>query len=147
MKQQQALSVLILGLFFVQQAVAWFSVPPSAMVLRSSPSVSLRATAGDNDVKDSDEDDAEEVWHPDSTHPCWQNLLDDDCSMSTVYSSNFVAGKWLKSMPCGEGIQVRARREAATYPCLDLVPAPGGCFSTLCEKLSLLLFRLITRDC
>lgn len=109
MKQQQALSVLILGLFFVQQAVAWFSVPPSAMVHRSSPSVSLRATAGDNDVNDSD-DDGEEVWHPDSTHPCWQNLLDDDCSMSTVYSASFVAGKWLKSMPCGEGIQVCARR-------------------------------------
>jgi len=38
--------------------------------------------------------------------PCWQNMLDDDCSMGDVYSSSFVAAKWIKSMPCGEGIEV-----------------------------------------
>jgi hypothetical protein len=37
--------------------------------------------------------------------PCWQNLLDDDCSMGNIYAANFVAGKWIKSMPCGEGIE------------------------------------------
>jgi hypothetical protein len=39
-------------------------------------------------------------------NPCWQNMLDDDCSMGTIYSANFVASKWIKSMPCGEGIEV-----------------------------------------
>lgn len=38
--------------------------------------------------------------------PCWQTMLDDDCSMGNIYSANFVASKWIKSMPCGEGIEV-----------------------------------------
>jgi hypothetical protein len=38
--------------------------------------------------------------------PCWQNLLDDDCSMGNIYAANFVASKWIQSMPCGEGIEV-----------------------------------------
>jgi hypothetical protein len=38
--------------------------------------------------------------------PCWQNMLDDDCSMGNIYSANFVASKWIQSMPCGEGIEV-----------------------------------------
>lgn len=38
--------------------------------------------------------------------PCWQSLFDDDCYMSAMYASNFVAGKWIQSMPCGEGIEV-----------------------------------------
>jgi hypothetical protein len=36
--------------------------------------------------------------------PCWQDLYDDDCSMSSVYSASFVAGKWIKSMPCASGL-------------------------------------------
>jgi hypothetical protein len=39
--------------------------------------------------------------------PCWQNMLDDDCSMGNIYAANFVASKWIKSMPCGEGIEAR----------------------------------------
>ena len=38
--------------------------------------------------------------------PCWQNMLDDDCSMGNIYASNFVAAEWIKSMPCGQGIEV-----------------------------------------
>jgi hypothetical protein len=38
--------------------------------------------------------------------PCWQNFLDDDCQMSNIYSSSFIAADWIKSMPCGEGIKV-----------------------------------------
>mmetsp|Transcript_26010 Transcript_26010/g.36678 ORF Transcript_26010/g.36678 Transcript_26010/m.36678 type:complete len:153 (-) Transcript_26010:177-635(-) len=39
--------------------------------------------------------------------PCWQNFYgdDDDCGMSAVYAANFVPSKWIKSMPCGEGIE------------------------------------------
>jgi hypothetical protein len=39
-------------------------------------------------------------------NPCWQDLYDDDCSMESVYSASFVAAKWIKSMPCGAGIEV-----------------------------------------
>eukprot|EP00563_Minutocellus_polymorphus_P001108 CAMPEP_0181041364 /NCGR_PEP_ID=MMETSP1070-20121207/11556_1 /TAXON_ID=265543 /ORGANISM="Minutocellus polymorphus, Strain NH13" /LENGTH=132 /DNA_ID=CAMNT_0023119463 /DNA_START=100 /DNA_END=498 /DNA_ORIENTATION=- len=40
-------------------------------------------------------------------NPCWQEVYgdgDDDCGMSTVYSSTFVAEKWIKSMPCGHDL-------------------------------------------
>mmetsp|Transcript_8397 Transcript_8397/g.12182 ORF Transcript_8397/g.12182 Transcript_8397/m.12182 type:complete len:119 (+) Transcript_8397:111-467(+) len=37
--------------------------------------------------------------------PCWQDVYDDDCSMSTVFSAGFVAADWIKKMPCGQGIQ------------------------------------------
>jgi hypothetical protein len=40
-------------------------------------------------------------------NPCWQDIYDDDCSMSNIYSANFIAGNWIKSMPCGAGIEVR----------------------------------------
>ena len=42
-------------------------------------------------------------------NPCWQDVYgdaDDDCGMSTVYSSSFVAEKWIKSMPCGHDVDV-----------------------------------------
>jgi hypothetical protein len=40
-------------------------------------------------------------------HPCWGKMLDDDCSMGDIYAANFVASKWIRSMPCGQGIEVR----------------------------------------
>ena len=40
-------------------------------------------------------------------NPCWEDLYDDDCVMSNAASASFVAADWIKSMPCGEGIQVR----------------------------------------
>uniref|UniRef100_A0A7R9WEU5 Uncharacterized protein n=1 Tax=Pseudictyota dubia TaxID=2749911 RepID=A0A7R9WEU5_9STRA len=41
----------------------------------------------------------------DKENPCWQDIYDDDCSMSTVYSASFVATEWIKSMPCAAGIE------------------------------------------
>lgn len=41
-------------------------------------------------------------------NPCWQDFYDDDCSMDHVYQASFVAGEWLKRMPCAEGLEVRA---------------------------------------
>ncbi|CAB9517858.1 expressed unknown protein [Seminavis robusta] len=42
---------------------------------------------------------------PETTEdPCWQDLYDEDCAMSSVYSASFVAGKWIKSMPCAKGL-------------------------------------------
>jgi hypothetical protein len=40
------------------------------------------------------------------TNPCWQDIYDDDCAMSTMYSASFIAKNWIKAMPCAEGIEV-----------------------------------------
>ena len=40
------------------------------------------------------------------TNPCWEDLYDDDCAMSNVYSASFVASEWIKSMPCASGVAV-----------------------------------------
>ena len=40
------------------------------------------------------------------SNPCWQDIYDDDCAMSNAFAANFVAGKWIKGMPCAEGIEV-----------------------------------------
>ncbi|KAL7580090.1 hypothetical protein ACA910_012853 [Epithemia clementina (nom. ined.)] len=37
-------------------------------------------------------------------YPCWEDLYDDDCAMSNVYSASFVASEWIKSMPCASGL-------------------------------------------
>ena len=42
----------------------------------------------------------------DTQNPCWQDIFDNDCAMSTVYSASFVAKDWIRSMPCAEGIEV-----------------------------------------
>jgi hypothetical protein len=44
--------------------------------------------------------------HAGDGNPCWQDIYDDDCSMESIYSASFVAAKWIKSMPCGAGIEV-----------------------------------------
>ena len=31
-----------------------------------------------------------------TNNPCWQDIYDDDCSMSNIYAANFVASKWIK---------------------------------------------------
>ena len=50
------------------------------------------------------------------SNPCWEDLYDDDCVMTNAASARFVAADWIKSMPCGEGIQVSER----TLECNDL---------------------------
>lgn len=42
-------------------------------------------------------------------NPCtWQDVADgEDCAMEHIYGASFVASKWLKTMPCAEGIEVR----------------------------------------
>jgi len=44
-------------------------------------------------------------------NPCWQDIYDDDCSMSNIYAASFVASKWIKSLPCGAGIRVRKQTD------------------------------------
>lgn len=62
-------------------------------------------------VSNADKSDTPGSSNVETDDPCWQNMLDDDCSMGTIYSSNFVAGDWIKSMPCGDGIEVRNNLE------------------------------------
>jgi len=38
-----------------------------------------------------------------NSNPCWQDIYDDDCSMSTIYSASFVAMDWIKDLPCAKG--------------------------------------------
>lgn len=40
-------------------------------------------------------------------NPCWEDLYDDDCAMTNAAAASFVAAEWVKSMPCGAGIEVR----------------------------------------
>lgn len=54
----------------------------------------------------SDKDITQAIELQNGDDPCWQNMLDDDCSMGNIYAANFVASKWIQSMPCGEGIEV-----------------------------------------
>ena len=35
---------------------------------------------------------------------CWQDIWNYDCAMSNIYSAAFVAGDWVKSMPCASGL-------------------------------------------
>mmetsp|Transcript_33509 Transcript_33509/g.77244 ORF Transcript_33509/g.77244 Transcript_33509/m.77244 type:complete len:101 (+) Transcript_33509:1824-2126(+) len=44
----------------------------------------------------------------DPENPCWQDIYDDDCSLTSAYSASFIASKWIKSMPCAKGIDVRS---------------------------------------
>mmetsp|Transcript_1580 Transcript_1580/g.3485 ORF Transcript_1580/g.3485 Transcript_1580/m.3485 type:complete len:125 (+) Transcript_1580:94-468(+) len=37
--------------------------------------------------------------------PCWGDMYDDDCVMENAAAAGFVAAQWIKSMPCGEGIE------------------------------------------
>jgi hypothetical protein len=39
-------------------------------------------------------------------NPCWQDIYDDDCSMSNIAAAGFVASQWIKGMPCAAGIEV-----------------------------------------
>ena len=36
--------------------------------------------------------------------PCWQEIWSYDCAMSNIYSAAFIAGDWVKSMPCASGL-------------------------------------------
>ena len=82
--------ITLLSLLQLQFAHGWTSIkyPPSTprgLMLRS-------ATA-----KSTEEE----------SNPCWQDIYDDDCAMSNAFAANFVAGNWIKGMPCAEGIEVR----------------------------------------
>ncbi len=70
---------------------AWTGLPTrTAFSARSVPGISLKSAIPSDDV--------------DVDNPCWQDIWNYDCAMSTIYSASFVANDWLKSMPCAAGI-------------------------------------------
>ncbi len=58
--------------------------------------------------KNSDQPEKEDHVHLglDPQNPCWQDIADEDCALSTAYSASFIAKDWIQSMPCAEGIAV-----------------------------------------
>jgi len=81
--------------------------------------------------------------------PCWQNFYgdDDDCGMSSVYAANFVPSKWIKSMPCGEGIEVSPNERKTFYESKSLTPKSKSL--TLCHFLFCMSvhFNILTNLC
>jgi hypothetical protein len=67
-------------------------------------------------------------------NPCWQNMLDDDCSMGNIYAANFVASKWIKSMPCGEGIEASFAGIMRPNISISDPTATSNSFVSLCEN-------------
>jgi hypothetical protein len=51
-------------------------------------------------------DDVPSVTEMDSDNPCWEDFYDDDCAMSNIAAAAFVAGEWIKSLPCAKGLEV-----------------------------------------
>lgn len=72
---------------------------PFAQKLRLRPSQMSAETTDDS----AEHEDFESVL--DNTHACWQDMYDDDCGMGTIYAASFVAKDWIKSMPCGKGVE------------------------------------------
>jgi hypothetical protein len=51
-------------------------------------------------------DDVPSVTEMDSDNPCWEDFYDDDCAMTNSAAATFVAGEWIKSLPCAKGLEV-----------------------------------------
>ena len=49
----------------------------------------------------------------------WQDIWNYDTAMSTIYSTAFIAGDWIKSLPCAVGIDCETPDELK-------LPAPKG---------------------
>jgi hypothetical protein len=43
----------------------------------------------------------------DTEKPCWQDIWNYDCTMSTAYSAAFIPADWIKKLPCALGLAVR----------------------------------------
>ncbi len=89
-------------------SLSWIIMPtPSSFVTTSTAGRRMLVLVG-NGNNDGKPDDAEEHVHLglDPQNPCWQDIADEDCALSTAYSASFIAKDWIQSMPCAEGIAV-----------------------------------------
>jgi hypothetical protein len=62
--------------------------------------------------------DAPSVTEMDSGNPCWEDLYDDDCAMSNAAAAAFVAGEWIKSLPCAKGLDEVSLMSCYSRKCL-----------------------------
>jgi hypothetical protein len=53
-----------------------------------------------------DEKNPQQNTQAEEQNPCWEDFYDDDCVMSNAAAAGYVAAQWIKSMPCGQGIEV-----------------------------------------
>lgn len=90
-------ALLVLAACSAFTSVPNFNRHPSQSVscLSMSSSTGIPSEMDDGYWSDEFEDD-----------PCWQNIYDDDCAMSTANLAVFRASTWVKGMPCAEGIEV-----------------------------------------
>lgn len=100
---------LVLLLSLVPTPHAW--IPTRSNTRRIALSTKIMALPMDDLAKTGDEQ-----------NPCWEDLYDDDCVMSNAAAANFVASKWIKGLPCGQGLEVRSWQ--------FFVPAPSWEYTT-----------------
>ncbi|EEC43241.1 predicted protein [Phaeodactylum tricornutum CCAP 1055/1] len=94
---------LVLLLSLVPTPHAW--VPTRSNTRRIALSTKIMALPMDDLAKTGDEQ-----------NPCWEDLYDDDCVMSNAAAANFVASKWIKGLPCGQGLEDCDMPEDLTLP-------------------------------
>ena len=92
----KSIHTIIVTFGFIPLNLAWIPQPLLQNSLSRKGSADLFAT----------EESSESESFTTDTNPCWQDLYDDDCSMSTIYASSFVAKDWIKSLPCANGLEV-----------------------------------------
>jgi hypothetical protein len=94
-------SSLLTLLLLLPLAYGWTS---RSNVVHSPSFVGVRSTFS---IKVPGEmDDVPSVNEMDVGSPCWEDFYDDDCAMSNVAAAAFVAGEWIKSLPCAKGLEV-----------------------------------------
>lgn len=96
--------VLIVTILMDHLSLCWIILPTSSSMARRGNAVLL------GNPKNSDQPEQEGHVHLglDPQNPCWQDIADEDCALSTAYSASFIAKDWIQSMPCAEGIAVSA---------------------------------------
>jgi len=73
--------------------------------LTSSSTTTTRTETPTTNLKSTPTDDNAAMATTDDDDPCWQDIYDEDCCMSKIHSASFVAKDWIKSMPCGQGLE------------------------------------------
>lgn len=98
-------SIITLGV--LSTSSAWVSKPNNfSKTIFKSNQVNGKFREGTKITAEEQSSSESSSDHLPSDAPCWQDFYDDDCGMSAIYASNFVAKDWIKSMPCAKGLEV-----------------------------------------
>mmetsp|Transcript_22733 Transcript_22733/g.33244 ORF Transcript_22733/g.33244 Transcript_22733/m.33244 type:complete len:147 (+) Transcript_22733:92-532(+) len=111
---------LFILLLVLNNCSAWIVSPIALKTDGLTSSFASKACRGISALSlgnnDEDEDDSHVHMGMDEENPCWQDIYEYDCAMSTVYSASFVAKDWIKGMPCAKGIEDCDMPEGMTRP-------------------------------